>query len=79
MLLDVSMPDLSGVEVLRAMRGGGAQRNPPPVVMFSADDCQALRDEATRLGVIDFVSKSDPDRLLRVIEAYVWSTKPPRA
>ena len=77
-LLDVSMPDISGMEVLRAMRDGGGQLNPPPVVMFSADDDQALRDEATRLGAIDFVSKANPDELLRVVGARVRPTKPPR-
>ena len=35
-LLDMSMPDMSGVEVLRALRvPGGGHAHSPPVVMFS--------------------------------------------
>ena len=78
-LLDVSMPDMSGVEVLRAMRDRGRHPDPPPVVMISADDDPALRDEATRLGAIDFVSKTNPAELLRVVEGHVRRTKPRRA
>jgi DNA-binding NarL/FixJ family response regulator len=79
-LLDMSMPDMSGVEVLRAMRvpGGG---NPPslPILMFCADDDQATRDELIRLGATGFVSKNTPGGLLRTVAAYVRPTNPPRA
>ena len=50
-LLDMSMPDMSGVEVLRAMRvPGSGPLHLPPVVMFSADDDQSTRDELIQLG-----------------------------
>ena len=79
-LLDMSMPDMSGVEVLRALRvPGSGHPHSPPVVMFSADDDQATRDEVIRLGATDFVSKTNPGGLLRVVAAYVRPTKPPRA
>jgi CheY-like chemotaxis protein len=75
-LLDMSLPDVSGVEVLRAIRlGGGAV----PVVMFSADQDQVTRDELIQLGATDFVSKTNPGGLLRVVSAYVRPTTPPRA
>jgi CheY-like chemotaxis protein len=76
-LLDLSLPDMSGVEVLRALHAPGGHPNPPPVVMFSADDEQSLRDEATRLGAIGFVSKNNPDVLLPLVQAHVPPT--PRA
>jgi two-component system, OmpR family, response regulator PrrA len=77
-LLDMSLPDMSGVDVLRAIRGpGGGHSHSLPVVMFSADDDQEIRDELMQLG--DFASKASPGGLLRVVSAYVRSTKPPRA
>jgi CheY-like chemotaxis protein len=77
-LLDMFMPDMSGLEVLRAMRvpGGG---HLPPVVMFSIDDDQSIRDEAIQLGASDFASKTNPAGLLRVVALYVRPTEPPRA
>jgi CheY-like chemotaxis protein len=79
-LLDMSMPDMYGVDVLRAIRTpGGAHSHLLPVVMFSADDDQAIRDELIRLGATDFASKSNPGGLLRVVSSYVRPSKPPRA
>ena len=76
-LLDMFMPDMSGVEVLRAMRVPGSGRlHSPPVVMFSADDDQATRDELIRLGATGFVSKTSPGGLLRVVTAYVRPIRP---
>ena len=79
-LLDMSLPDMSGIEVLRAMRlPGGGHPHSPPIVMFSVDDDQATRDEAIQLGATDFVSKSNTVGLLRVVAAYVRPTKSPGA
>jgi CheY-like chemotaxis protein len=76
-LLDMSMPDMSGVDVLRALQLPGLC--PAPVVMFSADDDEATRDELITLGAANFVSKTDPAGLLRVVAAYVRPSAPPRA
>ena len=79
-LLDMSLPDMSGIEVLRALCvPGGGHAQSKPVVMFSVDDDQATRDEAIQLGATDFVSKSNPGGLLRVVADYVRPTSPPRA
>ena len=79
-LLDMSLPDMSGLEMLRAMRVPGTrQPHSPPVVMYSADDDQATRDEAIQLGAAAFVSKTNPGGLLNVVAAYVRPTNPPRA
>jgi two-component system response regulator PrrA len=74
-LLDLSMPDMSGVEVLRAIRvSEGESSHPRPIVMFSADDDQWTRDELIQLGATGFVSKTNPGELLRVVSAYVLPT-----
>jgi len=78
-LLDMSLPDMSGIEVLRALRvPGGGHPHSAPIVMFSVHDDQATRDEAMQLGATDFVSKTNPAGLLRVVAAYVRPTNPPR-
>jgi CheY-like chemotaxis protein len=79
-LLDMFMPDMSGVEVLRAIRDpGGGHSQSLPVVVFSAEDDQASRDELITLGASGFVSKSNPGGLLRVVAGYVRPTEPPRS
>ena len=76
-LLDMSLPDMSGVEVLQALRvPGGGHTHSPPVVMVSADEDHVTRDEAIQLGASDFVSKTNPGGLLRVVAAHVLPTKP---
>ena len=79
-LLDVSMPDMSGLEVLRTLRVPSVgHAHATPVLMFLADDDHATRDKLTRLGATGFVSKTDPAALLRAIGAYVRPATPPRA
>jgi CheY-like chemotaxis protein len=73
-LLDMSMPDMSGVEVLLALRVPGGSSHSLPVVMFSADDDQATRDELMQRGASGFASKGNPAELLRVVAAYVRRT-----
>ena len=71
-LLDMSLPDMSGVEVLRAIRAPGPRHSHSlPVVMFSADYDQAARTQVIQLGATDFVSKTDLDGLLRVVSGHV--------
>ena len=54
MLLDVKMPGLSGIEVLRQVRARGDEVK---VVMVSAAHDEATMQEAKRLGAIDYVVK----------------------
>ena len=70
-LLDVSMPGMSGLDVLRVLRGD-ARRTGLPVVMFSAND--EYRDESLRLGADDFLRKDEVDRLPGLIERYAPAT-----
>src|SRR5262245_1893005 len=53
-LLDVAMPEMDGLEVLRALR----ELNPElPVMMMSGNATLATAVEATKLGACDFLEK----------------------
>ena len=54
-LLDVYLPDLSGVEVLRRLRAGG-QAHVDVIAITSAKDVNVLR-EAMHLGVVHYIVK----------------------
>jgi CheY-like chemotaxis protein len=68
MILDVSMPEMSGLDVLRFMKAGERHAG-IPVVMFSCSDED--RDESLRLGAVDFVLKQDADQLPMVVDRHV--------
>jgi two-component system OmpR family response regulator len=53
-LLDMSMPDMNGLDVLRKMRECNSH---VPVMMFTAVSDQRSVDEARRLGAADYVVK----------------------
>ena len=65
LILDVSMPGMSGLEVLREM---GAEGILPvtPVLMFSASG--EFRERSMQLGAAGFILKDDPDGLTEQIE-----------
>lgn len=53
-LLDVRMPDMSGLDVLRAIRAAG---NPVYVIMVTALNDEATHQQALQLGADAFVTK----------------------
>lgn len=53
-LLDLNLPEVSGLEILREIRKRGALEGIPIVVLSSSVD---LRDEIEALGVARFVAK----------------------
>jgi DNA-binding response OmpR family regulator/anti-sigma regulatory factor (Ser/Thr protein kinase) len=55
-LLDVRMPDMDGLEVLRRLRAAPATRD-IPVMFISATDDAGERLEGLRLGAVDFIAK----------------------
>ena len=54
MMLDIKMPTMSGIEVLRQLRKRGDNVK---VVVVSAAHDDAVVDEARRLGAVDYVVK----------------------
>lgn len=64
-LLDLRMPDLDGLEVLRRLREAG---DDVPVVMITAHGSIPDAVAAMKLGAIDFVSKPvTPERLRAIV------------
>lgn len=55
-LLDVMMPELSGMDVLRALRSG-ASTHDIPVIIITADTSEASQLEGLALGADDFLTK----------------------
>jgi CheY-like chemotaxis protein len=50
-VLDLQMPDMNGVEFLKALQQRPAHRNTPVVVATSEAESSPLRQEVRRLGV----------------------------
>jgi DNA-binding response OmpR family regulator len=53
-LLDLGLPDIDGVEVLRRLRNSG---NPAPVIVLTARTDTRDRTRSLELGADDFVTK----------------------
>jgi CheY-like chemotaxis protein len=64
-LLDLSMPGVTGWDVLESLRASGRHAGVPVILQTSADDFDSF-DRARKLGVAAFVSK--PFRLGEVVE-----------
>jgi CheY-like chemotaxis protein len=57
-LLDLLMPKLSGLDVLRALKADEATRGLPVLVLSNSSRQQDI-DEVTRLGVVGYFVKAD--------------------
>jgi DNA-binding response OmpR family regulator len=71
LLLDVSLPDMSGFEVLQQLHAiAGPQ---PPVMMMTAMADDASLARAQGLGVVDYIIKGsfDIDDLLDRVERHI--------
>jgi CheY-like chemotaxis protein len=62
-LLDIAMPEMSGYQVLEAMKADSSLQN-TPVIAISATDESDIAAKCADLGAEDYVSKSsDPEAL----------------
>jgi two-component system response regulator DevR len=62
--LDLGLPDGSGLEVLRAIREGGA---PARVIVVTGQSDDGYRRASLEAGADDFLDKADLDRLPRLL------------
>ena len=70
-LLDISLPSFSGLEVLRAIRSTPAWQQ-IPVIMLTANGRPESIAEATTLGATEYLKKPfSPERLLQSVESLV--------
>ena len=73
-LLDVRMPDLDGVEVLRRLRLAGPE---PPVLMMSGNDDLGVAQRTLALGAVDYVLKPfDFEHIDRVVHKTLSTLEP---
>ena len=76
MILDVMMPGMDGMEVLRHVRGEASTAS-IPVVMFSAVTDSAFREHAISKGATDYWAKAGLD--FGELEARLQKLLPPAA
>lgn len=73
-LLDVQMPELSGLEVIRQLRERGVDT---PIIAISADDSPDSRARCDEAGADDFLPKPmDRQQLADVMRYYVGDGRP---
>jgi CheY-like chemotaxis protein len=71
-LLDLRMPDMNGIEFIRALRRLPGHNDTPIVLTTGESDDSALLREATELGVAAVVKKPwTPQKLRQVVEQVV--------
>jgi DNA-binding response OmpR family regulator len=56
-VLDLGLPDIDGLDVLRALRAGGSD---VPVIVLTARTESSDRAEALRLGAVEYLTKPLP-------------------
>ena len=70
-LLDISLPSLSGLEVLRAIRTT-PEWQWIPVIILSADNREETIAEATTLGATEYLKKPfSQERLMKAVELFL--------
>lgn len=66
LVLDLQMPDLSGMEVMQALKAVGAQF---PIVIITVDDAPTRREECIRLGARAYLNRPfDVNALLQAVK-----------
>jgi two-component system copper resistance phosphate regulon response regulator CusR len=56
-VLDLGLPDIDGLEVMRALRAGGSE---VPILVLTARTEASDRAEALRLGAVEYLAKPQP-------------------
>ncbi len=68
-LSDWNMPNLSGIEFLRALRGSGSQI---PFCFVTSEGSQEMRDQASAAGALGLIAKPfTPDQFMDILGTVV--------
>ena len=71
-LLDIKMPKLDGLEVLKRLKGTGVKA---PVLMLTAYQSVELAKEAVKLGALDYLPKPfERDQILAAVRGALQHT-----
>ncbi|MDN0077163.1 response regulator [Crenobacter sp. SG2303] len=72
-ILDIQMPGINGLEVQRRLAGSGV-----PVILITAHDDVAVRDQALALGAVGYLRKPFNDSILiKTVQAALGITPSP--
>ena len=71
LLLDMNLPDGSGVDILEAMQGMGEEIANTTVVVLTASDDESIRRRCGELKVHDYITKPvHEDKFMRVVREH---------
>jgi len=75
-ILDIRMPKLDGIEVMKEVRKDASVKD-TPVLILTNYDLEEYRREIAKLGVVDFVTKIgiDPSALVRRVMDFLANQK----
>jgi two-component system nitrogen regulation response regulator NtrX len=71
-LLDIKMPQMDGMEVLKRLKGEGEEA---PIVILSGHGTVQTAVEATKLGAFDFIEKPPERERLRLVAEHALETR----
>lgn len=69
LLLDLVMPDVDGIDVLKELNTDADKYNSVPVIVLTNVTSSETREEVSQYGVRDYIVKTDidPDKLIEKI------------
>ncbi len=75
-VLDLDLPDINGLELIKELRGDFMGADVPVVVLSNSNDAQTI-DEAYRLGALAYYVKEDvpPIQLAAVLDGLLGAAR----
>ncbi len=76
LLLDIMLPRLDGIELLKRMRVSPAKKDKPIIILTNLEDSR-IRETCLNLGIKDFLVKSNitPDDVVLAVKKYVFNNE----
>lgn len=75
-LLDIMLPKMDGLTVLSKLKESPAKRQNGPIILLTNLAHDPVIQEATKLGAVGYLTKSDinPDQLVKKVREYLKKT-----